>query len=82
MEPQLEKCLKNVLAILQELAGIPAAQIKRLLPYDGFLPEWEISDHNFYTGLQGPHSAHWHHGFGPFVKILFLYGLRKADLSR
>ena len=71
VEPQLEKCLKNELAILQELAGIPAAQIKRLLPYDGFLPEWEISDHNF-TQVYRDRIAHiGTHGFGPFVKYYF-----------
>lgn len=67
----LERCLKNELAILQELSAVSSAQVKRLIPYDGFLPDWEISKHDFIRAYR-EHIAHIGiYGYGPFANHHF-----------
>lgn len=67
----LERCLKNELAILQELSAVSSAQVKRLIPYDGFLPDWEISKHDFIRAYR-EHIAHiGRYGYGPFANHHF-----------
>ncbi|MBC5649269.1 ATP-binding protein [Christensenella sp. NSJ-35] len=67
----LEKCLKNELAVLQELAGIQSAQLKRLIPYDGFLPDWDSSGHNFLQIYKERIAHIGTYGYGLFSKYHF-----------
>lgn len=69
--PLLEKCLKNELAVLQELAGISSARLKRLIPYDGFLPDWDISGHDFLQVYKERIAHIGTCGYGPFSKYHF-----------
>lgn len=71
LEPQLERCLKNELSVLQELSEVSAAQAKRLVPYDGFLPDWETAKHDF-SAVYKDRMAHIGTcGYGPFAKYRF-----------
>ena len=71
LEPQLERCLKNELSVLQELSEVSAAQTKRLIPYDGFLPDWETAKHDF-SAVYKDRMAHIGTcGYGPFAKYHF-----------
>lgn len=43
----LEEMLAHELSILQELGEVTSAEIKALIPYEGFLPDWSNSAINF-----------------------------------
>ncbi|MHB1314484.1 MAG: ATP-binding protein [Christensenellales bacterium] len=47
VDSALKACLKNELAILEDIAQVNARELKAKLLYDGFLPEWKNSDIDF-----------------------------------
>ena len=48
LEPMLEESLRNELEILEEVSRLTAADVIAGIGYEGFLPEWETSEKNFY----------------------------------
>lgn len=38
--PELKRCLASELSVLQELAALPAREVRLVTGYEGYLPEW------------------------------------------
>lgn len=64
----LEQCLYNELKILEKLSEVKSEEIKSIIGYNGFLPDWRNSNYNFVDvyneRIKNIHS----HGYGIFAK--------------
>ena len=43
----LKSCLRHELSTLQEISLTSSAQIKRYIPYEGYMPDWQVSELDF-----------------------------------
>ncbi|MDD3428687.1 MAG: ATP-binding protein [Oscillospiraceae bacterium] len=64
----LTTCLKHELAFLQDLSKFDGAEIRALIDFDGFLPQWKTEFLNF-AEIYNSRIANIHtHGYGIFAK--------------
>lgn len=64
----IEHCLLMELKALQAIAAMTSTDIKSTLPYDGFLPDFETTDYDFYTIYKDRIANISSHGYGIFAK--------------
>ena len=68
IEAPLKACLQAELAILQELGSIKSADVRRMIPYEGFLPDWDNSAKDFTAVYMERMDKIRTHGYGIFAK--------------
>ena len=68
VDPLLESCVENELAILQRLARLRPQELQREVSYYGVLPEWNISDINFYEAYMERVQHIGKYGYGKFAR--------------
>ena len=68
VDPLLESCVENELAILQRLARLHPQELQREVSYYGVLPEWKISDINFYEAYMERVQNISKYGYGKFAR--------------
>ncbi|MBG0764660.1 MAG: ATP-binding protein, partial [Tissierellales bacterium] len=49
VEENIEKSLKEELLILQKVSRLKSRDIKNTIDYNGFLPDWNNEDYDFYS---------------------------------
>ncbi|MEG0615684.1 MAG: DUF815 domain-containing protein, partial [Oscillospiraceae bacterium] len=64
----IEKCLVEELKSLQELATVTSQDVKAILDYDGYCPEWTTKECNFLEIYQDRIKNISSHGYGIFAK--------------
>ena len=64
----IEKALKNELITLQGLSRLRSEDVKKFIGYDGFLPDWNTSDHDFISAYENRVQTISKRGFGVFSK--------------
>lgn len=68
VDPLLEACVENELAILQRLARLRPHELQREVSYYGVLPEWKISDIEFYPAYMERIANIHKYGCGIFAR--------------
>lgn len=68
VDPLLESCVENELAILQRLARLRSHELQREVSYYGVLPEWKTSDINFYEAYMERVRNIGKYGYGKFAR--------------
>ena len=68
IDPIIETALANELDVLQELSLIRPSELKSLIRFDGFLPEWKTKEFDFFTIYQERIENISRFGFGMFSK--------------
>ena len=64
----IEEALQNELLILQSLSLLKSSEIKNLVNYDGFLPGWNTSEHDFISSYHDRLKNVSKRGFGLYSK--------------
>jgi len=68
LDDTVENALTSELAILQNLSRLTSDTVKSFLDYDGFLPDWNISEHDFTKLYENRIENVSKQGFGIFSK--------------
>ncbi len=64
----LKACVAHELSVLREIANISGEEVKRYIPFEGFMPEWNNSELDF-EALYAEHMAQVYTvGYGKFAK--------------
>jgi len=77
--PVMEECLKYELEVLRQVAALPAREIKKEINYDGYLPEWESADRDFYSDYLGVLKNISRIGYGIYYKY-HVFTIREGQL--
>ena len=64
----IEDAFQNELKILQGLSRLRSDEFKKLIKYDGFLPEWNTTEYDFASAYAGRVRNISRYGFGMFAK--------------
>ncbi len=67
-DPMLEEMLAHELSVLQELGEVTSAEIKALIPYEGFLPDWGNTMINFHQSYRARMAQIDTRGYGIFAR--------------
>ncbi len=68
VDPLLDACVENELAILQRLARLKPHELQREVSYYGVLPEWKTSEINFFESYTERIRDLEKHGYGLFAR--------------
>jgi len=68
VDPLLDACVENELAILQRLARLKPHELQREVSYYGVLPEWKTSDINFFESYMERVQHIEKYGYGLFAR--------------
>lgn len=79
-DPVIESAVENELKILQELSQVTSADVKKIISYDGFLPEWKTTPIDLVNEYRSRLENVGQYGYGKFAKnIMFM--LRKGKIT-
>ncbi len=68
--PIFENCLKNELSVLENLSHLEARDLKKLIGYDGYLPEWETSQIDLFKAFNSRMESICVSGYGIYSQNL------------
>lgn len=68
ISPLIDACLKSELDILQELSSITSEEVKPVIGYKGFLPDWENTVFDFHYDYQERLHKLPYTGYGIYAK--------------
>lgn len=72
--------MKNELKILQELSQVTSADVKKIISYDGFLPEWKTTPIDLISEYRSRLENVGQFGYGKFAKNA-MFMLRKGEIT-
>lgn len=65
---EIEECLTNELLILEEAASVTSAEVRRVIGYKGFLPDWNNSVVSFVSAYRSRMTEIASKGYGIYAK--------------
>lgn len=69
LSANIECCLGEELKIIQDIASVSSKDMKEMMNYDGYLPEWRTEQIDFYNVYQDRIKNISTHGYGIFAKF-------------
>lgn len=69
----MKECVRQELSLLEELSRITPQELKESLSYDGFLPEWETEELDFYALYEERAGSVGSFGYGMYAKYAMFY---------
>lgn len=79
-DPVIESAVENELKILQELSQVTSADVKKIISYDGFLPEWKTTPIDLISEYRSRLENVGQFGYGKFAKNA-MFMLRKGEIT-
>lgn len=79
-DPVIESAVENELKILQELSQVTSADVKKIISYDGFLPEWKTTPIDLVSEYRSRLENVGQFGYGKFSKNA-MFMLRKGEIT-
>lgn len=79
-DPVIESAVENELKILQELSQVTSADVKKIISYDGFLPEWKTTPIDLISEYRSRLENVGQFGYGKFAQNR-MFILRKGEIT-
>lgn len=76
---KMTECLRNELLSLEEIAQMTSEQIKKSIRYEGFLPDWDNSPHDFVKEYQQRIDNIGRFGYGIYAKY-YMFIVKEGNI--